>query len=130
RAAKGDSDPQSAICKLTEYAQRVVDRAQLAVTNATELTAAPAVVAKTYFIQDPATNGGIMALNDVGELAGAPIMRSNLPPWRIGNVVGTVTGSVRTDDILVSSMPGEAYPQNPLALRATVEKHNPANNRG
>ena len=28
-AAKGDSDPQSAICKLTEYAQRVVDRAQL-----------------------------------------------------------------------------------------------------
>jgi len=55
----------------------------------------PEVVAKSYFIQDPATNGGIMALNDVGELGGAPIMRSNTPPWRSGTVVGSVTGSAR-----------------------------------
>jgi hypothetical protein len=120
-AAKGDSDPQEAICKLTQYATRVVARARLAVSGATEITGKPAVVAKTYFIQDPATNGGILALNDVGELGGAPIMRSNLFPWRSGNVVGTVTGSVRIGDVLLSSMPGEAYPQIPLAVRDALK---------
>jgi hypothetical protein len=120
-AAKGDSDPQEAICKLTQYATRVVARAKLALAGATPVDGKPAVVAKTYFIQDPATNGGILALNDVGELGGAPIMRSNLPPWRTGNVVGTVTGSVRIGDILLSSMPGEAYPQIPLAVRSALQ---------
>ena len=129
-AAKGDSDPQSAYCKLTEYSKRVVARATLAVHNATEVTGKPAVVAKTYFIQDPATNGGIMALNDAGEIGGAPIMRANLFPWKVGNVVGTVTGSIRIGDILISSMPGEAYPQIPLALRAIVANDKTAGIKG
>jgi hypothetical protein len=120
-AAKGDGDPQEAICKLTQYATRVVKRAKVALAAAQPVGGTPAVVAKTYFIQDPATNGGIMALNDAGELGGAPIMRSNLFPWRTGNVVGTVTGSVRIGDILLSSMPGEAYPQIPLAVRAALK---------
>src|SRR3954471_6589457 len=120
-APKGDSDPQEAICKLTQYASRVVARAELALAGAKPLAGKPEVVAKTYFIQDPATNGGIMALNDVGELAGAPIMRSNTPPWRTGNVVGSVTGSARIGSVLLSSMPGEAYPQIPLAVRDALK---------
>jgi hypothetical protein len=120
-AAKGDGDPQEAICKLTGYASRVVDRAKVALAAAQPIDGKPEVVAKTYFIQDPATNGGILALNDAGELLGAPIMRSNLPPWRTGNVVGTVTGSVRIGDVLLSSMPGEAYPQIPLAVRDALK---------
>ena len=119
-AAKGDGDPAEAICKLTQYAQRVVDRAKLALATATPITGKPAVVAKTYFIQDPATNAGIIALNDAGEIGGAPIMRSNLFPWRTATLVGTVTGTTRIGDILLSSMPGEAYPQIPLAVRAAL----------
>ena len=120
-AAKGDSDPQEAICKLTQYAGRVVSRARVALDAATPITGKPEVVAKTYFIQDPATNGGILALNDAGQLGGAPIMRSNTFPWRTGNVVGTVTGSARIGDVLLSSMPGEAYPQIPLAVRDALK---------
>jgi hypothetical protein len=120
-AAKGDSDPQAAICKLTQYAGRVVARAKLALADAKPVGGKPAVVAKSYFIQDPADNAGIMALNDLGELGGAPIMRSNLFPWRTANVVGSVTGSARIGDILLSSMPGEAYPQIPLAVRDALK---------
>jgi hypothetical protein len=120
-AAKGDADPQAAICKVTQYASRVVARAVTALGTAKPIEGKPEVVAKTYLIQDPATNAGIPALNDVGEIAGAPIMRSNTPPWRTGTVVGTVTGSVRIGDVLLSSMPGEAYPQIPLAVRDALK---------
>jgi hypothetical protein len=120
-AAKGDSDPQEAICKLTQYAGRVVERAKVALDATAPIAGKPEVVAKTYFIQDPADNAGIMALNDVGELGGAPIMRSNTPPWRTGTVVGSITGSVRIGNVLLSSMPGEAYPQIPLAVRDALK---------
>ncbi|MFL5842835.1 MAG: hypothetical protein ACJ77Z_20500 [Thermoleophilaceae bacterium] len=120
-AAKGDSDPQEAICKLTQYAGRVLARAKVALAAAQPLDAKPEVVAKTYLIQDPADNAGILALNDVGELGGAPIMRSNTPPWRTGTIVGTVTGSARIGNVLLSSMPGEAYPQIPLAVRDALK---------
>jgi hypothetical protein len=121
-AAKGDSDAQSAICKVTQYAARVVERAKtVALPAATPIEGKPEVVAKTYFIQDPATNAGIMALNDVGEIGGAPIMRSNTPPWRTGNVVGSITGTARIGDVILSSMPGEAYPQIPLDVRAAMK---------
>ena len=118
---KSDSDPGAAICKLTQYAQRVVNRAKVALANATPIDGKPEVVAKTYFIQDPASNAGLMALNDVGELAGAPIMRSTTPPWRTASVVGTITGTARIGNVLLSSMPGEAYPQIPLAVRAALK---------
>jgi hypothetical protein len=120
-AAKGDTDPQEAICKLTQYAGRVVARAKVALAAAHPLDGKPEVVAKTYLIQDPADNAGILALNDVGELGGAPIMRSNTPPWRTGTIVGSVTGTVRIGNVLLSSMPGEAYPQIPLAVRDALK---------
>ena len=37
-----------------------------------------------------------------------------------GNVIGTVTASARIGDVLLSSMPGEAYPQIPLKVRELV----------
>ena len=118
-AKRGDGDPtgQEQACKLTQYAGRVVKRAKVALANAKKVDGKPEVVAKTYFIQDAITNGGLLALNDAGEIGGAPIMRSNLFPWLTGNVLGTVTGTTRIGSILLSSMPGEAYPQIPLAVR-------------
>ncbi len=120
-AAKGDGDPQEAICKLTAYATRVVARAKVALASATQITGKPEVVAKTYFIQDAASNGPILALDYGGEIGGAPIMRSTTFPWNVGNLVGTVTGTTRIGDVLLSSMPGEAYPQIPLAVRSALE---------
>ncbi len=55
-----------------------------------------------------------------GEPAGAPLNRALTPPWLTGNVIGTVTASARIGDVLLSSMPGEAYPQIPLKVRELV----------
>jgi hypothetical protein len=123
-AAKGDSDPQSAICKLTGYAQRVVDRAAVALADARRIDGKPEVVARTYLIQDTADNAGILAFNLAGDPIGVPIMRQTTPPWLTGTIVGTVTGSARIGDVLLSSMPGEAYPQIPLAVRAALAGSN------
>ena len=120
-AAKGDSDPQSAICKATAYAQRVIRRAKVALAAAKPLTDKPRVVAKTYLIQDAATNAGIMSFNLAGDPIGIPIMRSNDAPWLVGNVLGTVTGTALIGNVLFSSMPGEAYPQIPLAVRDALK---------
>jgi hypothetical protein len=120
-AAKGDSDPQEAICKLGAYAARVVNRAKVALAAAKPLDGKPQVVAKTYLIQDPADNAGILSFNLAGDALGIPIMRSISPPWLTGNVVGTVTGSARIGSVLFSSMPGEAYPQIPLAVRDALK---------
>jgi hypothetical protein len=56
----------------------------------------------------------------VGEPLGVPLNRSFTPPWLTGNVLGTVTASARIGDVLLSSGPGEMYPQIPLKVSATV----------
>ncbi len=35
-------------------------------------------------------------------------------------MLGTITGSARIGDVLLSTMPGEAYPQIPLKVRELV----------
>ncbi len=109
------------ICELDTYASRVVDRAQLAVANAQPITGDPIVAARTYLIQDVASNPVLLGAGAVGDSAGVPLNRSLLPPWLTGNVIGTVTGTARIGDVLLSSMPGEAYPQIPLKVREIVE---------
>jgi hypothetical protein len=109
------------ICKLTAYATRVVDRAELALAGARKVGGTPSVVARSYLIRDAADNAGLFAFNVAGEPLGVPIMRSITPPWLTGNILGTVTGSARIGDVLLSSMPGEAYPQIPLAVRDAMK---------
>ena len=118
---QGDSNPQWAICKVTQYAQRVIARAKVALANAHEVSGPPKVVAKTYLITDVASNAGILAFNDVGDPIGIPIMRANTPPWALGNVISTVTGTTLIGNVLLMSMPGEAYAQIPLAVRAALK---------
>jgi len=117
----GDDNPAWAICKLTQYSKRVLERAKVALAAAKPITGKPKVVAKTYLIEDSATNAGLLALTDVGDVIGAPIMRSGQPPWAVGNIIGTVTGSALIGNVLLSSMPGEAYPQIPLAVRDAMK---------
>ncbi len=123
----GDS---KSLCELDAYAQRVVDRAQKAVDNAAEITGDPIVAARSYLIQDPATNGLLLGVGAVGDPAGIPLYRSILPPWLTGNVIGTVTASARIGDVLLSSVPGEIYPQIALKVRDVVSGDPQTGGRG
>jgi hypothetical protein len=128
-STKGDSDPPSAICKLDEYANRVVDRAADALKHATLLAGPPVVSSKTYLIQDPADNGIVyLGLGVAGDPIGVKLDRSLTPPWVTGNVLGTVTGSVRIGDVLLSAVPGEIYPQ--IALKVADSVHGPVRKHG
>ena len=125
---KGDSDAAAAACKLDEYSDRVIDRAADALEDARLLDGDPVVSAKTYLIQDPADNGVVyIGLGAVGDPIGVKLDRALTPPWLQGNVLGTVTGSVRIGDVLLSAVPGEIYPQIALkvaeAVEGTVRKH-------
>ncbi len=114
-AATGDA---LQLCKLDDYARRVVDRAAAAARAAAPLSGAPVVDARSYLIQDLASSPLLLGLVYAGQAAGAPLNRSLTPPWLTGVVIGTTTGSLRIGDVLLSVIPGEAYPQIALAVRA------------
>jgi hypothetical protein len=108
------------LCTLRQYAERVVSRAAQAQSAARPLPGAPVVAARSYLIQDVAHNVAILGLAYAGDPLGFPLNRSLSPPWLAGNVLGTVTASARIGDLLLSSIPGEAYPQIALKVRELV----------
>jgi len=115
-----DADAKS-LCTLDTYARRVVDRAEQAAGAARTVPGAPVVAARSFLIQDVATNAVILGGNlGVSGPIGIDINRALTPPWLTGNVLGTVTASIRIGDVLLSSLPGEAYPQIPLRVKELV----------
>ena len=119
-ANKELKDAAADLCKIDDYASRVVARAEKALAVAEAVPGDPIVAATSYLIQDVGNNGVILGLNYAGDPAGAPVNRSLSPPWLTGDILGTVTSSARIGDILMSSFPGEAYPQIPLLVKKTV----------
>jgi hypothetical protein len=103
------------LCRLDEYATRVVDRAEQAVAAARPIAGTPVVAGRSYLIQDVTSNPLLLGLLVGGTAVGAPLNRSLTPPWLTGNVLGTVASSLRIGDVLLSAFPGEAYPQ--IALK-------------
>ncbi len=97
-----------------------MDRAKQAADAAKPLDGPPRVAARSYLITDPSSNALLLGLVAGGQAVGAPVNRSITPPWLTGNVLGTVVASARIGDVLLSSMPGEAYPQIPLKVRSIV----------
>ena len=120
-----ENSQEQGLCKIDGYAAAVVDRAQQALAGAAPITGAPVVAAQSYLIQDPSTNAPILGFStvgpEVGAISGLPFNRSSLPPWQTGNVIGTITGTARIGDVLLSSVPGEIYPQIALRVRDTVK---------
>jgi hypothetical protein len=112
-------DAQS-LCKLHDYAARVVDRAAEAVANAQPVDGRPIVAARSYLVEDVTSNALILGLEYGGSAVGIPINRAMTPPWLAGTVLGTVTASARIGDVLLSAGPGEMYPQIPLTVAALV----------
>jgi hypothetical protein len=125
-ADRSCSDPSAVgedaqnLCKIRDYATRVVDRARQAVANARPLSGAPAVAARSYLVEDPSSNALLLGLAYGGSAIGVPINRAITPPWLTGNVLGTVTASARIGDVLLSAGPGEMYPQIPLKVAELV----------
>jgi hypothetical protein len=108
------------LCKLQDYAARVVDRAAQAVANAQPVSGNPVVAARSYLITDPSSNALILGLEYGGSAVGVPLNRAETPPWLTGNVLGTVTATARIGDVILSSGPGEMYPQIALNVSARV----------
>ena len=108
------------LCSIDAYAERVAERVEDAAVAARPLGGGALVDARSYLLQDTATNAPILGLNVAGQAAGAEVNRAITPPWLTGNVLGTITGTARIGDVLLSAMPGEAYPQIPLKVRDLV----------
>jgi hypothetical protein len=124
-ADRGCPDPTQTgdareLCTLDEYASRVVDRAAQAVASAEEIKGNPIVAARSYLVEDVSSNALLLGLLYAGQPVGVPINRSMTPPWLTGNVLGTITATARIGDVLLSSGPGEMYPQIALKVADTV----------
>jgi hypothetical protein len=119
---RGCTDPAATsedaqnLCKLHEYANRVVNRAMFAALKAKPLRGDPVVAARSYLIEDLSSSPLLLGLLYAGGPIGFPLNRAISPPWLAGNVLGTVTASARIGDVLLSSGPGEMYPQIPLKV--------------
>jgi hypothetical protein len=109
-----------ALCSLDSYSKMVVDRTKVALDDAQPLTGAAKVVANSYLITDPSTNGALLGLMFGGAAIGAPLYRAMTPPYLQGTTLGTSVSSVRIGDVLLSAGPGEFYPQIPLKVRGTA----------
>ena len=96
-------------CRLSKYAAAVMGYVDQAVANETPLTQNQ-IDGRELFIRDPATNVGIVGLNYAGDAAGAPVARSLTPPYLTANVLGTWVGVYRIGDLVITTNPGEAYP--------------------
>jgi hypothetical protein len=114
-----DQDAQN-LCKVHDYAARVVDRASQAVASARPVEGDPVVAARSYLVEDVSSNALILGLEYAGGAIGVPINRAVTPPWLAGNVLGTVTASARIGNVLLSAGPGEMYPQIPLKVAGLV----------
>jgi hypothetical protein len=109
-----------ALCKLDNFADRVVTKVQRAVATAQPLTGSPVVRMKSYLLTETATNPVLAAGDYAGVAAGAPIMRADTPPWFTGSVLSTTVFSGLIGDVLLSGGPGEMYAQIWQKVRDTV----------
>ena len=113
------TDDAKSLCAINAYAGRVVDRAAQAVAAAQPVAGDPVVAARSYLVQDVATNAVILGL-ELTDPLGASVNRAVTPPWLTGNVLGSVTATARIGGVLLSSGPGEMYPQIPLKVAQLV----------
>jgi hypothetical protein len=89
----------------------------------------PTVRAAETFVQIPATNAALLALNRAWSLPDAqkeqeaqasgiyPINRADTPPYLSGNVLGTWLSALRIGRTVYTSMPGEPFPEVSHSLR-------------
>ena len=116
-----DVDPRigGESCKLSKYSRTIMSYAMPAIAGATPITG-NGIQATTYFIHDAATNLPLLA-GEVGDAAGVPLGRSFIPPYLAGTVIGTWVSDFRVGTLLITTNPGEAYPNVREQLMAQVK---------
>lgn len=116
-----DIDPRLAAesCSLSKYSRMVMSYAVPAIARATPLTGS-GVQATSYFIHDPSDSVALFGLDYAGDPVGAPIARKFTPPYLAGTVLGTWVSVFRMGTVLISTNPGEAYPNIREQLMAQV----------
>ncbi len=97
----------------------------LAATAALQPVNGSAVGVKQTYILEEVTQPVLQAnaapdvLTPLGR-PGVRIDRSLLPPWRVGNAVGTFAGAVRLGDVFFATAPGEVFPAINDKLRSQI----------
>jgi hypothetical protein len=104
-----DSRQADDSCRLSKYAAAVMTYVDAAVKAETPVTVG-AVDGRDLFIHDAADNAGILAFNYAGDAIGVPVARAQTPPYLAGNILGTWVGVYRVGDIVITTNPGEPYP--------------------
>jgi hypothetical protein len=105
-------------CKLSKYSRTVMSYAMPAIAAATPLSGS-GIRSTSYFIHDPATNLALLA-GELGDPAGVPISRALTPPYLAGTIIGTWVSVFRVGSLLITTNPGEAYPNVREQLEAQV----------
>ncbi|MDQ6747871.1 MAG: hypothetical protein M3010_07195 [Candidatus Dormibacteraeota bacterium] len=96
-------------CRLSKYSAAVMAYVDAAVRAETPVTVG-VVDGRDLFIHDAADNAGILAFNYAGDPVGVPVARAQTPPYLAGNVLGTWVGVYRIGDVVITTNPGEPYP--------------------
>ncbi|MHB8571353.1 MAG: hypothetical protein ACYDAY_00135 [Candidatus Dormibacteria bacterium] len=106
-------------CSMSKYGSQVLGYAQQALAAAQPLTQS-GVTADTYWIREVAHNAALVGLVVAGDVVGAPIARQVLPPYMEGDSFGTYVSAFRIGGLLVTTNPGEAYPNIREGVMAAV----------
>jgi hypothetical protein len=109
------------LCAVRAYAAKVADRVGTARAAAGPVGVRPLVDGRSFLVQDLSTNPPVLGLNYVGAPLGAQLSRSISAPWLTGTYVGTTTATLRIGDVLLSAVPGEAYPQIAELVRTLTQ---------
>ena len=71
----GDANPDAALCKLDNYASRVLAKVQAAVAAAQPLSGTPQVAMNSYLLIDPSTSTVLVSVVYAGAVVGVPVGR-------------------------------------------------------
>jgi hypothetical protein len=115
-----DSNPAAALCRLDEYAARVVRKVKEALAVAKPLRGRPVVAMNSYLLNDVTTSAPLAGSGFAGALIGAPAGRAVNAPWYTGTVLGTSYFVGRIGSILITGGPGEMYAQIWQKVKDTV----------
>jgi hypothetical protein len=107
----GMSEDDRNLCRLDEYAARVLVKVKQAVAVAKPFTGAPSVAMNSYLLSDTTTSPVLAGILYAGQAIGAPAARAANAPWYTGTQVGTTYYAGRIGSVLVTGGPGEMYAQ-------------------
>ena len=113
------ADQEVSSCQLSKYSRTVLSYVEASVTAQTAVTVG-GVDGRDLFIHDNADNVPILVLDVNGNPVGAPIARSTSPPYLTGDTLGSWVGVYRIGDVLITTNPGEAYPNVRQQLMSVV----------